>query len=328
MNVEEYYTKVTTIWQELIEFRPITECSCGGLKSIEEYLQSEYVMTFLMGLNDSYAALRAQILLISPLPSMNKVFSLVIQEEQQRSAGILPTSVESVTLAASSDNSKKATQVRNKKKEGQRPICSHCGVKGHVVDRCYKIHGYPPGYRRPQQSNSGGNESGNSKPQSAFFASLSTDQYSQLMGLLQSHLAQANTEGVKTTNAETTHVAGSCFSSLSSSTADVAYSWVIDSGASSHICFDKSVFINLRPAQHVSVVLPTQSRFMVEYVGDIKLTDDLILHNVLLVPQFSYNLLPVSALLKDERYDVLFSVNHCYIQDKLQLRKIGRVELK
>lgn len=27
------------------------------------------------------------------------------------------------------------------------PVCSHCGGLGHIVDRCYKKHGYPPGMK-------------------------------------------------------------------------------------------------------------------------------------------------------------------------------------
>ena len=38
-----------------------------------------------MGLNDSYAQIRAQILMLDPLPSISKVFALVVQEERQRS---------------------------------------------------------------------------------------------------------------------------------------------------------------------------------------------------------------------------------------------------
>lgn len=49
-----------------------------------------------MGLNESYTNVRTQILLMNPLPTINKVFSLVIQEERQRTAGTLP-SVDSVT---------------------------------------------------------------------------------------------------------------------------------------------------------------------------------------------------------------------------------------
>ena len=33
----------------------------------------------------------------------------------------------------------------NPKKE--RPICTYCRVVGHIADKCYKLHGYPPGYK-------------------------------------------------------------------------------------------------------------------------------------------------------------------------------------
>ena len=40
-------------------------------------------MQFLMGLNESYSQGRAQILLMDPLPSINEVYSLLIQEERE-----------------------------------------------------------------------------------------------------------------------------------------------------------------------------------------------------------------------------------------------------
>ena len=41
-------------------------------------------MKFLMGLNDSFSQVRTQALLMDPLPSLNKVYALLIQEEKQR----------------------------------------------------------------------------------------------------------------------------------------------------------------------------------------------------------------------------------------------------
>lgn len=40
-------------------------------------------MSFLMDLNDTYSHIRGQILLMDPLPPLNKVFSLLTQEERQ-----------------------------------------------------------------------------------------------------------------------------------------------------------------------------------------------------------------------------------------------------
>lgn len=41
-----------------------------------------------MGLNESYATLQAQILLMDPLPDITKVFPLIIQEEHQCSLSV------------------------------------------------------------------------------------------------------------------------------------------------------------------------------------------------------------------------------------------------
>lgn len=83
-----------------------------------------------------------------PLPSLNKVFSLIIQEEKQRRVGSNAIVVESAVLFSQGPNTSNKGGYSNKingKKE--RPICSHCGLIGHVLDKCYKIHGYPPSYK-------------------------------------------------------------------------------------------------------------------------------------------------------------------------------------
>ena len=53
----------------------------------------------------------------------------------------------------------------NAKKE--RPVCTYCGIVGHVADKCYKLHGYPSGYKHKgkalanQVSSSGNGSYGN-----------------------------------------------------------------------------------------------------------------------------------------------------------------------
>ncbi|XP_075640232.1 uncharacterized protein LOC142611974 [Castanea sativa] len=37
-----------------------------------------------------------------------------------------------------------------------RPQCTHCGLLGHVADQCYKLHGYPPGYKFKNKGQQGG----------------------------------------------------------------------------------------------------------------------------------------------------------------------------
>lgn len=48
-----------------------------------EFHQQEYVLQFLMGLDNSYANIWGQILLSDLLAPINKVFFLIVQEERQ-----------------------------------------------------------------------------------------------------------------------------------------------------------------------------------------------------------------------------------------------------
>ena len=68
-------------------------------------------MSFFMGLNDSFAQIKAQLLLLDPLPQINKVFSLVVLEERQRNVTSQTSSwgvdsANSLTFAVRNDASK------------------------------------------------------------------------------------------------------------------------------------------------------------------------------------------------------------------------------
>ncbi|KAL4603772.1 hypothetical protein ACB092_10G147600 [Castanea dentata] len=109
-------------------------------------------MQFLMGLNDSFSHIRGQILLMDPIPSVEKVFSLLIQDEKQRSVGHGSNHgpfVKSTALATKAMNLDSKTFKKTKEK----PTCNHCGLRGHTLEKCYKLHGYPPGYKAKPRAN-------------------------------------------------------------------------------------------------------------------------------------------------------------------------------
>ena len=91
-SVTEYFSEFKALWDEYISYRPIPSCKCGILdfcscnimKHLIDRQQSDYVMKFLVG-HDSYSAVRSPLLLQSPLPSIGRVFSLLLQEKSQRS---------------------------------------------------------------------------------------------------------------------------------------------------------------------------------------------------------------------------------------------------
>lgn len=47
-----------------------------------QFQLSHKTMKFLMGLNEAYAAVHEHILLMDPLPAVNKAFSLITQDEK------------------------------------------------------------------------------------------------------------------------------------------------------------------------------------------------------------------------------------------------------
>ena len=58
------------------------------------------MMQFFMGLNESYSAIRGQILLMNPLPSVRQTYSSVSQEEKQRLLTLTNTAAEYAASAA------------------------------------------------------------------------------------------------------------------------------------------------------------------------------------------------------------------------------------
>ena len=108
-------------------------------------------MKFLMGLNDSFSQVRTQVLLMDPIPSFSKVYSLLTQGETQRktpNASIVK--VDSTILATKLSNDHHSTNSGGKGKD--RPICTHCGKTGHIVDKCYKLHGFPSRFKFKNKS--------------------------------------------------------------------------------------------------------------------------------------------------------------------------------
>ena len=114
------------------------------------------------------------------------------------------------------------------------------------------------------------------------------------------------------------HFAGIAFTCL-------PYSWIIDSGTSSHICTSISQFISfLVIKKNIFVQLPDGSQAPVKHIGTIRCSPSLILTNVFHIPSFKFNLLSVSQLTKSSNCDVTFSSSECFFQDRASKTTIGR----
>ncbi|KAL2326401.1 hypothetical protein Fmac_025459 [Flemingia macrophylla] len=89
LSISAYFTQFQNLWQELDQFRPLPscsckiKCSCNHVPTIRSYREGDYVRRFLKGLNKPYSVVRSQAMMMQPLPDLDHVFSLLIQQERQ-----------------------------------------------------------------------------------------------------------------------------------------------------------------------------------------------------------------------------------------------------
>ncbi|XP_075080013.1 uncharacterized protein LOC142165336 [Nicotiana tabacum] len=168
---------------------------------------------------------RSNILMMSPLPNINIVYSLLVQDERQREVYVNP------------QFPGQKSQLSDFKGRKNNLICSRYKKPGHSVDKCYRIIGFPSDFKFTKttkmqcgiRSNAimtiastnvqlpFANQEGGS--------SLSQAQFSQLIQLLQN--VQISDTGT--------------------SPSDVKANVIIDSGASEYMSFDSQFFTSLAP---------------------------------------------------------------------------------
>ena len=82
-DVSTYYTKLKSVWEELSGYKPTFQCKCGGLQTLQDYNESEYVISFLMGLNDSFTQIWGQIILSNTFPPLVMSFLLLFKKKHK-----------------------------------------------------------------------------------------------------------------------------------------------------------------------------------------------------------------------------------------------------
>ncbi|XP_019163277.1 PREDICTED: uncharacterized protein LOC109159652 [Ipomoea nil] len=312
LSVNEYYTKCRTFWEEIKD------------REIDE------IIRFLQGLGDDYNPLKSNILVLDPLPEMYKVF--VMTEKFERQLNITSSNLQfnlanavHNELSSNDENSVAAVNYYNGKRNmnsgnGNRNAkCTYCGMTGHTVEKCYKKHGYPPGWIPGFKSKG---------KQPAMAASASSDnaatseQLQKLISLLQIQVDQHQTpttaDAVSLIPNLTEHGAQaegkSYFTSHINSLNLCDSTWILDSGATDHIVCSREFFNNCCEVKGATVNLPNGERVVVQHKGDIKLAEDLWLKNVLHIPDFRFNIVSVSRLLQDSSHILLFNSGQCLLQ--------------
>ncbi|CAJ2666297.1 unnamed protein product [Trifolium pratense] len=351
-TISTYYTSLKKLWQELDNFRPIPDShcvhncvhGCAAIAKMKSYKESDQVIRFLKGLNEQYHVVRSQIMLMDPLLTISKVYSLLVQQERQ-----LATPVDESKLLAVSGNNHYAGRGHSTRGRGTRggrsygnggrgkgnKLCSHCGQTNHVVDNCWIKYGYPPHMQHLQHDRAINNcanvddddddetptvncEDGNNDHKTGKF-SFTAAQHKALLALLQGSTSMPS----HSINHVTTNTGILCTIPLSNNSDQ----FILDTGATDHICFDLKYFQCLKQIPPINLKLPNGTLVNTCLAGTIMFDHQLYLTDVLYFPNFTFNLISVPKLTKNLHCSLMFNDNKCVIQESSSRRMIGVADL-
>jgi len=103
--------------------------------------------------------------------------------------------------------------------------------------------------------------------------------------------------------------------------------WILDSGASEHMSSEYSFLHDISRLNHPMMIsLPNGTQVKVTHKGKLRVATDLSLDNVLLVPQFKFNLISIKRLCEQLHSSIQFTDSICVLQAPSQKRPlvIGR----
>lgn len=118
------------------------KCTCEPMRNAHSQREEDYIMRFLKGLNENFAMVKSQILLMKDLPTIDEVFSVVLEHERQN--GLILPQEDSQSPINAADGKWSAGRGKGTWSNKQ---CTFCGKGGcHTIETCYRKHGYLVGF--------------------------------------------------------------------------------------------------------------------------------------------------------------------------------------
>ncbi|KAL0345251.1 UNVERIFIED_CONTAM: hypothetical protein Sradi_4356400 [Sesamum radiatum] len=337
-SVVDYFSRLRMIWDELDVLMPTPQCTCGctcgASKTAADQAVFIRLIQFLMGLSETFDHMRDQLLVMDPIPTVNKAYSMILRVEKQREVNMEGMdNVDNAVMQVRTGNKKEFVprQGQQRTYADKRGLhCSNCDRPGHARDTCFKIHGTPDWYKDliEKRKKEGGNARGyNVRTEEYHCQQHKTDNkevfMQQLIRLMkgEENQTQMQEDPLQANFAQLDNFAGkSCaFTDLYD---NLSNSWIVDTGATNHMCANKHILHSILPSSQPTLVyLPDGTTQSVTHKGSVSLHPDLTLIDVLHVPQFQYNLLSVSKLCLHSSIEVKFYSSHCLLQD-LETKRI------
>lgn len=163
-TVVQYFNNLSALWDELDMLLPPLNCTCKARKKADRREEQQKMLKFLHGLNSMFERARSQILLLDPLPDVDRAYSMIIQVEDEMSLNNdMHDGHNMMTLNVGEGSSQNQVfavgggkgnvyKRRLTKEEKKRLKCRHCHETGHEMDECFKLHGVPDWYKKYKEN--------------------------------------------------------------------------------------------------------------------------------------------------------------------------------
>lgn len=141
-SLDSIWSRFQEIWFEMDCRKPNPMTCSGCIEQFDKYVQTERLFQFLMAIDDRFESVRREVLLTDPLPSLRAAYAMVRRESE--------------------------IQMRNRREDKGKLVCSHCGGRRHDRDGCFYLIGFPEWWEGAKKmkpsTNSGIQSSGTRQP--------------------------------------------------------------------------------------------------------------------------------------------------------------------
>ncbi|GJU77809.1 ribonuclease H-like domain-containing protein [Tanacetum coccineum] len=325
-SLAEYYNNLNSLWNQFDAMISLPACTCDAAKHFDKHNQLIKLMQFLMVVKN----------LIGTTSSTKPTATAFVAKTFDKKR-------------FNNDNNNKGSS-SNFNNRGPNPNlkCTNCNTIGHTVDKCFEIVGYPAGYvkrnfnsnSRPVTSNNStvdpnsNNVSSSSTSNSP--VSLSSEQLTRLMNLVNDNgvsSANDNMSGKNSLNIKGTFFNVSVKFNLNVKryfngntdfvVGNISLGWIVDSGANQYMSVFAKFLVNVVDISNLGLTVghPNGTQALITKIGDLKSNNNITLYDVLVVPEYTVNLLSVHKLSRDNKLFVDFDESNCNIHD-LKVNKI------
>ncbi|XP_057532157.1 uncharacterized protein LOC130810200 [Amaranthus tricolor] len=175
LSVLDFYTKFKVLWDDLNSIDLLPTCTCNNCTynmtgRFLKQQQNRKLIRFMMKLNEQFSGIRSNVLMMKDLPHLSEAYRLFAQEETHKEIAQNTTVNEPLGFAITQNKPYNTAPYKSQnyksysfpntdrlntnqkftpstKRPSSSYFCTHCKVPGHSYERCFKIHGYPVGFK-------------------------------------------------------------------------------------------------------------------------------------------------------------------------------------